>query len=935
MTEGGFPTLAFQGSLRPSQESVVNLAKKRIEAGQRQLHIVAPPGTGKTILGLYLWAHLFRCPAVVLSPNSAIQAQWIDRAELFLPKDTESSFFSMQPKEPRLLTSLTYQSVTMPRRRDEDLDKEAIAHWQESLIEKEQAESWEEAKSWIEDLRIKNEEYFEERLATYRKEAREQKVQGGDMLEMLHTSSRNTFERLRNHGVQLLLLDECHHLMGHWGRVLADAREYLDDPIIIGLTATPPETAGQNKELDGIYQELLGPIDVEIPIPAVVKDGFLAPYQELAYFVRPTAEEMTFIAQAETKLDSLVDELCKKNVAKDEKTKPLNPRLPLEAWVFKVLKERKIWRKEATDWETFEQRSPEFAWAARVFLLQRRKELPQGVPQPQLDGPLMDMNRMEWSVPVLDEYVRNYLRRSASEEHHDLAEEIIARLRIFGIQITETGARACASPVSRVLAYSQNKAQALIPILQKEKEELGERIRAVVVADFEKSSALAAEIEDVMDREAGGAMAAFRTLLSDPKTNELDPILVTGSSLLVDDDLTDQFLEAGRKWLEVMEVQVELNKLKADEFHVIRGSGSDWSPKVYVAMVTEFFQTGLTKCLVGTRGLLGEGWDASRTNVLLDLTTVTTSMSINQLRGRSIRLDTLDEQKLANNWDIVCISPEFARGLDDFSRFIKKHDALYGVTEEGLVERGVGHVHEMFRELTPENLEESIGVINSEMLARIHRREDARKRWKIGEPYEGTPTRVVDLKIAEHAASQGWPPFSNRKELWSDESLALDIAQAILGAMREANLITETFRLQHQLRGKKGVRVFLKNAQPEEMELFAEAMREAMGPLENPKYVIPRQVDQEQPSWFSWLLPSIIKQYVSRRERKLAMLHAVPTIFCESKETVALFERHWQKSVSPGQATYTYHGKGQQLVKEAKKSNQVPFNHVQLSELFT
>ena len=63
-------------------------------------------------------------------------------------------------------------------------------------------------------------------------------------------------------------------------------------------------------------------------------------------------------------------------------------------------------------------------------------------------------------------------------------------------------------------------------------------------------------------------------------------------------------------------------------------------------MITEFFQRGITKCLIGTRGLLGEGWDASRINVLIDLTTVTTSMSINQLRGRSIRLDKLWPEKL-------------------------------------------------------------------------------------------------------------------------------------------------------------------------------------------------------------------------------------------------------------------------------------------------
>ena len=62
-----------------------------------------------------------------------------------------------------------------------------------------------------------------------------------------------------------------------------------------------------------------------------------------------------------------------------------------------------------------------------------------------------------------------------------------------------------------------------------------------------------------------------------------------------------------------------------------------------------------------TRALLGEGWDANKINVLLDLTTVTTSMTVNQLRGRSIRLDPQEPDKLADNWDVVCIAPEFAK----------------------------------------------------------------------------------------------------------------------------------------------------------------------------------------------------------------------------------------------------------------------------------
>ena len=72
---------------------------------------------------------------------------------------------------------------------------------------------------------------------------------------------------------------------------------------------------------------------------------------------------------------------------------------------------------------------------------------------------------------------------------------------------------------------------------------------------------------------------------------------------------------------------------ETEGFHILTGKGSDWCLRVYVELITELFQQGITRCLVGTRGLLGEGWDANKINVLIDLTCVTTSMTINQLRG--------------------------------------------------------------------------------------------------------------------------------------------------------------------------------------------------------------------------------------------------------------------------------------------------------------
>ena len=290
---------------------MVKIARRKLAAGKRRLHIVAPPGSGKTVLGLYLWTDCVRLPALVLSPNSAIQAQWADKIELFSVAETDQPLVSTDPQQPALLTSLTYQSVTLPGRGGADEDAPAIDLWQDKLIEAGQAKDPEEAAVWIDDLRRHNRDYYEQRLRTYRKQVRDAASVAGGSLELLHASSLRTLQRLKEFGVGLIILDECHHLMGHWGRVLADAHELLDQPIVIGLTATPPDRDGKKPEDIQRYDDFFGEIDYEVPVPAVVKDGFLAPYQDLAYFVRPTREELTFIANADEQLHELVAALCR------------------------------------------------------------------------------------------------------------------------------------------------------------------------------------------------------------------------------------------------------------------------------------------------------------------------------------------------------------------------------------------------------------------------------------------------------------------------------------------------------------------------------------------------------------------------------------------------------------------------------------------------
>ena len=354
---------------------------------------------------------------------------------------------------------------------------------------------------------------------------------------------------------------------------------------------------------------------------------------------------------------------------------------------------------------------------------------------------------------------------------------------------------------------------------------------------------------------------------------------------------------------------------------------------MYVALITELFQRGLTRCLVGTRGLLGEGWDAHKINVLIDLTTVTTSMSVNQLRGRSFRLDPDEPLKVANNWDVVCLAPEFTQGLDDYHRLIRKHGQLFGVTEDGVIEKGIGHVHAAFTELKPEGVEGSVGVLNEEMLARVGTRDAVRARWKIGQPYHPEPLRTVEVRPCATSGG-GFPPFTGAKSAWTDASLSQAIGKALLGALTEAKLIASRPALQVGERAGGYVRLFLENASKDESGLFAESLQEMFAPLHKPRYVIPRSFDRIQITWLSRLLPGVVGRYFQRRQSVLAMWHAVPTALAKNRELVAIFERHWQQHVSPGEAKYAYTGDGADVVKQARHQGLTPHGSVHVKEVF-
>src|SRR5580700_9653139 len=78
----------------------------------RRLHLVAAPGSGKTVLGLEVIRRIDQ-PTLVLAPTITIRDQWVDRlVGLFLPAGrSRPSWISTDLRKPASLTIVTYQAL--------------------------------------------------------------------------------------------------------------------------------------------------------------------------------------------------------------------------------------------------------------------------------------------------------------------------------------------------------------------------------------------------------------------------------------------------------------------------------------------------------------------------------------------------------------------------------------------------------------------------------------------------------------------------------------------------------------------------------------------------------------------------------------------------------------------------------------------------------
>ena len=673
----------FRSSWRPYQARV--LAELDEHLDDNRLHVVAAPGSGKTVLGLEVVYRINR-PTLILAPTLAIRDQWVQRlVELFLPKKSGTpEWVSRDLTNPGFITVATYQALhsAMSLVLEDDLDvtedteetkeMEKVEKIEEDLEEEDDVES--DVHSWLDQTKRKS-----------------KNAPLPDLVELL-------IEK----GIQTIVLDEAHHLRSSWWKSLTSLIKGLGQPKTLALTATPPFDVPP-AEWDR-YMELCGPVDARVPVPELVMEDNLCPHQDLVVFSTPSEAESAEIIKFRTEVTMFVRDLQTKHQFRDyiRAHEWLNPPEP---HIEEILDE------------------PDFFSSMLVYLYHLGVEIPDSALEIIADSTSgIPKFSLEWLEILLAGIL--YPKGIDRPKLDPFLEEIRDELKRIGALERRKVYLKSVSSVDKILKQSISKLQRIVEVAQRESDSLGDDLRMVVLTDYIRKAFMPQSVDDQPVLNKIGVVPIFEAIRrAGLRTSKLG--VLSGSFVIIPKDSEVVFRECAMA-LGIDRTEMTLKPLIHDSrFLQVSVKGSERHK--LVRAVTDLFTIGGVSILIGTKSLLGEGWDAPSINSLVLASFVGSYMLSNQMRGRAIRSERGNPDKTANIWHLVCIEPESEWAGEDFDTMQRRFKAFVGVSslepviENGFARLGIGK---------PPFDKKQLKAFNERMFAIAENREAIRESWE-------------------------------------------------------------------------------------------------------------------------------------------------------------------------------------------------------------
>lgn len=463
-------------------------------------------------------------------------------------------------------------------------------------------------------------------------ETKDSSEEEDDAEETIKSSSRfnpnkaeQVIKNLKNAQIAVLCFDEAHHLRKEWWKALSYLVEELNPKQTVALTATPPYDVDYSEWER--YEELCGPIDEAISIPELVKNGDLCPHQDFIYFSSLRKNEQDIIKNYNKKAQEFF------NILKNDTN------------LVEYLAQMDIWDCSGYDVEKIFN-NPELYVSIASLLkahgIKTSKKFLKLFDAKESEIPKFNLNQAKIFL--------NGFLYTHSSEFAGLEKKIEAYLNLAkksGLIQKKKLVLDESPKIQKQIANSLGKLDSIIEIVNCEYSSLKSDLRMVVLADYIKA-------EDT-DNSHLGVVPIWRVLKNKFATKI--PIgILSGSLIVLPAHAQDMFLNL----LEQNSLDTECVSITSynEDDNFIKISPKDSVKHCIVSLVTEMFTIGAVNVLIGTQALLGEGWDAPCINSLILSSTVSSYMLSNQMRGRAIRKDKRNPDKISNIWHLATVSAQ-------------------------------------------------------------------------------------------------------------------------------------------------------------------------------------------------------------------------------------------------------------------------------------
>lgn len=652
-----FKNIIFHGTFREYQQTVLNNVSNHLK--DRKVHIVAAPGSGKTILGLELIRRLNE-PAIIFSPSITIRQQWGERfKEKFLDESQNvEEYVSYNLTDINLITSVTYQSLHAAFNREIEIVND-------------------------------NELYEDQQEIDY--------------------SRFNLIETIKKNNIKTICLDEAHHLRSEWQKVLEEFLEGLGDDItLISLTATPPydSSPGEWKK----YITLCGEIDEEIFIPELVSQGTLCPHQDYIYFNYPTKPETESLKEYKETVIVTINEI-------------------INGQSFKSLMNN-IYKNHKEQQEIILKYAKEY-----VAILCLANFQDANIPtkliklvSPSGKLPRFKSHYAEIAFQYIIDHPKQFTPEISNDIKHVLKSNGLIERRKVKLKLNDK--------LNRLLISSVGKLNSIVEITKSEYKALDKELRMLILTDYIKRDMVKFIGTSNMPNSMG-IVSIFERIREE--LNQQVPIgVLSGSLIIVPNNSIDKIKE-----LSCNEgIDFSISEIPHTSYSEIQFRGSN---KHKVRIITQIFQLGYINILIGTKSLLGEGWDSPCINSLILASFVGSFMLSNQMRGRAIRTDITNPNKTANIWHLATLEPKyiFENSISKklFSNIIEDQDEIVSQDYETLKRRFNGFLGPAYHSGVIESGIDRIEIIkppfdykgieriNREMLELAYNREGIKQNW--------------------------------------------------------------------------------------------------------------------------------------------------------------------------------------------------------------